>query len=67
MSTSVAADWAIVTRQYGHHLGGKQVSGASGRSGNSFNPATGQVQKAVAIASADETRAAKCDSRAVHA
>jgi malonate-semialdehyde dehydrogenase (acetylating) / methylmalonate-semialdehyde dehydrogenase len=58
MSTSVAADSATGTPQYGHHLGGRHVAGASGRTGPVFNPATGNTQAMVALASADETRAA---------
>jgi malonate-semialdehyde dehydrogenase (acetylating) / methylmalonate-semialdehyde dehydrogenase len=58
MSTSVAAASATGTPQYGHHLGGRHVAGASGRTGPVFNPATGNTQATVALASADETRAA---------
>ena len=41
-----------------HWINGKPVAGKSGRSGDIFNPATGEVTAKVAFASADETRAA---------
>ena len=37
-----------------HYIGGKKVSGQSGRSADVFNPATGEVQAQVPLASADE-------------
>src|ERR1700745_3139931 len=37
-------------RQIGHFIGGKPVAGASGRSGDVFNPNTGEVQAKVAFA-----------------
>jgi len=45
-------------RQIGHFIGGKMVAGSSGRTADVFNPATGEVQAKVALASADEMRAA---------
>ena len=38
----------------GHFIGGKSVSGASGRSGPVFNPATGESSSVVALASSAE-------------
>ncbi|WP_373356547.1 CoA-acylating methylmalonate-semialdehyde dehydrogenase [Pseudoroseicyclus sp. CXY001] len=37
-----------------HHLGGKPVAGRSGRFADVFNPATGEVQARVPLASAEE-------------
>ncbi|MEM9221812.1 MAG: CoA-acylating methylmalonate-semialdehyde dehydrogenase [Pseudomonadota bacterium] len=45
-------------REIGHFVGGKEVAGASGRSAEVFRPSTGEVQAKVALASADEVRAA---------
>ena len=45
-------------REIGHFIGGKQVPGASGRTGNVHNPATGEVSAKVALASAAELRKA---------
>lgn len=45
-------------REIGHYIGGKHVAGTSGRSGNVFNPATGEVQATVALASVAELDAA---------
>ena len=42
----------------GHFIGGKHVAGTSGRTANIFNPATGEVQGTVALASVEELRAA---------
>ncbi|MEM7695653.1 MAG: CoA-acylating methylmalonate-semialdehyde dehydrogenase [Pseudomonadota bacterium] len=44
-------------RNVGHFIGG-QIVEASGRTADVFRPATGDVQAKVALASADETRAA---------
>ena len=41
-------------REIGHFIGGKQVSGTSARSGDVFNPNTGDVQAKVALASKAE-------------
>jgi malonate-semialdehyde dehydrogenase (acetylating)/methylmalonate-semialdehyde dehydrogenase len=38
----------------GHHIGGEHVPGSSGRFADVFNPATGEVQARVALASAAE-------------
>ena len=35
-------------REIGHFVGGKQVKGGSGRTGDVFNPNTGEVQAKVA-------------------
>ncbi|MBJ3774134.1 CoA-acylating methylmalonate-semialdehyde dehydrogenase [Acuticoccus mangrovi] len=45
-------------REVGHFVGGRHVAGASGRTADVFRPATGEVQAKVALASADEVRAA---------
>jgi len=59
MSTSTpAATSAAAPFSLGHFVGGRRVSGSSGREGPVFNPATGQQRGLVAFASADETRAA---------
>ena len=41
-------------RDIGHFVGGKVIAGQSGRTGDVYNPATGEVQAKVAMASADE-------------
>src|SRR5215213_1307280 len=45
-------------REIGHFIGGKQISGTSGRSGDVFNPNTGEVQAKVALASKAEVERA---------
>src|ERR1700744_3261676 len=45
-------------REIGHFIGGKEVKGESGRSGDVFNPNTGEVQAKVALASKSETEKA---------
>jgi len=45
-------------REIGHFVGGKQVAGTSGRTSDVFNPATGEVEARVALASAEELNAA---------
>ena len=42
-------------REIGHFIGGKEISGTSGRFGDVFDPNTGDVQAHVALASRDET------------
>ncbi len=49
--------------QIGHYIGGKRVAGTSGRTADVFNPATGEVQAQVALASAEELRAAVENAR----
>jgi malonate-semialdehyde dehydrogenase (acetylating)/methylmalonate-semialdehyde dehydrogenase len=44
--------------QVGHFIGGKHVAGTSGRKQPIYNPATGEVQGEVSLASADELNAA---------
>src|SRR4051812_26061164 len=44
----------IPMREIGHFIGGKTVAGSSGRSGDVFNPNTGEVQAKVAFASKAE-------------
>lgn len=44
--------------EIGHFIGGKRVAGSSGRTANVYNPATGEVQATVALASDAELRAA---------
>ncbi|MGH9185918.1 MAG: aldehyde dehydrogenase family protein, partial [Acidimicrobiales bacterium] len=41
-------------RRINHYIGGKLVPGESGRSGPVYNPATGEQQAEVDIASAEE-------------
>jgi malonate-semialdehyde dehydrogenase (acetylating)/methylmalonate-semialdehyde dehydrogenase len=45
-------------RELTHFIGGRQVRGASGRFGDVFNPATGEVQARVPFASRAELRSA---------
>ncbi len=45
-------------RTIGHFIGGKRVEGTSGRFADVYNPATGEVQAKVALASAAELNAA---------
>jgi malonate-semialdehyde dehydrogenase (acetylating)/methylmalonate-semialdehyde dehydrogenase len=51
-------------REIGHYIGGKHVAGTSGRTSNVYNPATGEVQATVALASTDELRAAVANAKA---
>ena len=44
-------------REIGHFIGGKEVAGTSGRTGDVFNPNTGEVQAKVALASEIRGRA----------
>ena len=41
-------------REIGHFIGGTQVAGTSGKYGDVFNPASGEVQARVALANAAE-------------
>ncbi|MCM2440679.1 CoA-acylating methylmalonate-semialdehyde dehydrogenase [Agrobacterium vitis] len=50
--------------QIGHFIGGKAVAGTSGRKQPIFNPATGEVQGEIALASADELNAAVENAKA---
>ena len=51
-------------REIGHFIGGKHVAGTSGRSSNVFNPATGEVQATVALATDAELDAAVQNAKA---
>src|SRR4029434_9001566 len=51
-------------REIGHFIGGKQVSGTSGRSGDVFNPNTGEVQAKVAFARKAEVEQAIANAEA---
>jgi malonate-semialdehyde dehydrogenase (acetylating)/methylmalonate-semialdehyde dehydrogenase len=51
-------------REVGHFIGGKTVSGTSGRFGDVFNPSTGEVQAKVALASKAEVEAAIANAEA---
>ena len=45
-------------KEIGHFIDGKHVSGTSGRTSNVYNPATGEVQATVSLASDAEILAA---------
>src|SRR3954469_12533877 len=45
-------------REIKHFIGGQHVAGTSGRTSNVYNPATGEIQATVALASVEEMRAA---------
>jgi malonate-semialdehyde dehydrogenase (acetylating)/methylmalonate-semialdehyde dehydrogenase len=62
-ATSRAAP-TTVTPKLGHHIGGRVVPGAAGRSGPVFDPATGTMSAQVAFASASEVQAAVAAARA---
>src|SRR6188508_192997 len=51
-------------REIGHFVGGKQIKGGSGRSGDVFNPNTGEAQAKVAFASKSEVEQAIADAAA---
>ena len=51
-------------REVHHFIGGKQVSGTSGRFGDIYNPNTGEVQARVALATAAELDAAVANAQA---
>ena len=51
-------------RDIGHFIGGKQVGGTSGRTGDVFNPNTGEVQAKVALASKAEVEKAIANAQA---
>lgn len=53
--------------QVGHFIGGKHVAGTSGRKQGIYNPATGEVQGEVSLASADELNAAVENARQAQA
>ncbi len=49
---------------YGHFIGGKTIKGASGRTGDVFEPMTGEVRAKVAFASNAEVAAAVENAKA---
>src|SRR5271156_6316110 len=51
-------------REIGHFIGGKTVSGASGRFGDVFDPNTGEVQAKVALAAKSEVEKAIANAEA---
>src|SRR5467141_779201 len=51
-------------RQIGHFIGGKQTAGTSGRSGDVFNPNTGEVQAKVSFADKSEVERAAANAEA---
>jgi malonate-semialdehyde dehydrogenase (acetylating)/methylmalonate-semialdehyde dehydrogenase len=51
----------------GHFVGGRPVDGASGRSGDVYDPATGELARRVSFASSDEAGAAVEAARAAFA
>src|SRR5262245_25799889 len=50
--------------EIGHFIGGKPVGGTSGRSGDVFNPNTGEVQAKVSFADKSEVEAAIANAEA---
>ena len=44
--------------ELGHFIGGKRIAGESGRFANVFNPATGKIEKTIALATKAEVRSA---------
>jgi malonate-semialdehyde dehydrogenase (acetylating)/methylmalonate-semialdehyde dehydrogenase len=55
------------THDVGHFIDGAPVAGTSGRRQSVYNPATGQVARQVALASADEVSAAVASAQAAFA
>jgi malonate-semialdehyde dehydrogenase (acetylating)/methylmalonate-semialdehyde dehydrogenase len=55
---------ASIMQTLGHYIGGKQVPGRSGRTGDVYDPNTGDVQRLVSLASADEVAEAVADAEA---
>ena len=53
-----------MTREIGHFIDGKPVAGKSGRTGDVFNPTTGEVQGKVSLASTAEVEAAIANAAA---
>ncbi|MGQ0385232.1 MAG: CoA-acylating methylmalonate-semialdehyde dehydrogenase [Gammaproteobacteria bacterium] len=51
-------------QQIGHYVGGRRIGGGSGRTLPVYNPALGVATTEVALANADETRAAIANARA---
>src|SRR5436305_391262 len=57
----------VMMREIGHFIGGKQVAGASGRTGDAFNPNTGEVQAKVALSDKAEVDDAVANAEAAFA
>jgi len=53
-----------MSKKIGHWINGEHRSGASTRSGDVYNPATGKTTATLAYASADDTREAILAARA---
>src|SRR5205085_11310900 len=51
-------------REIGHFIGGKRVAGTSGRSGDVFDPNTGEVQAKVSFANKSEVERAIANAEA---
>src|SRR5881398_2532665 len=51
-------------REITHWIGGEKVQGTSGRFGDVFNPATGQVQARVPLANSEELESAVAAAKA---
>jgi len=51
-------------REIQHFIGGQHVAGTSGRTSNVYNPATGEIQATVALASVEDMRAAVANAKA---
>src|SRR5213078_4432579 len=60
-----APPWSFRTmRDIGHFIGGKEVKGTSGRTGDVFNPNTGEVQAKIALAARSEVEQAIANAEA---
>jgi malonate-semialdehyde dehydrogenase (acetylating)/methylmalonate-semialdehyde dehydrogenase len=58
-STKVPKElWEETMREIGHFIGGERVAGTSGRTADIFNPAKGEVEAKVSLASDGELKAA---------
>ncbi len=62
VSSSSTSPAARAVRAIPHWIGGQSIAGVSGRSSNVYNPATGQVQAVVPLASQDELERAVASS-----
>ena len=54
----------VSPREVGHHIGGREVPGRSGRRQPVYNPATGDIARSVALADAGEVAAAVAAAQA---
>jgi malonate-semialdehyde dehydrogenase (acetylating)/methylmalonate-semialdehyde dehydrogenase len=61
---NIASPTTPTLRRIPHWINGRAVDGASGRTGNVYNPATGQVQALVPLANSAELNAAVASARA---